>query len=212
MLSRLSNLFVTMSLAQTLRRLPQVVAGLVTIGVGIGLMVQANLGLPPWDVFHQGLAARIGWSFGSVMILVSFIVLLCFVPLREKMGVGTLLNAVLIGLTADATIALVEAPDALWLRWLFMLGAPVLVGLGSGLYIGGGLGPGPRDGVMTGLARRGIQVWKARTGIEVTVLIAGIVLGGSIGVGTLWFTLAIGPLVHFFLPIFALGADGQRRR
>ena len=138
--------------------------------------------------------------------------LLCFIPLREKMGLGTLLNAVLIGLTADVTIALVEAPDAVWLRWLFMFGAPVLVGLGSGLYIGGGLGPGPRDGVMTGLARRGIEVWKARTGIEVTVLIAGIVLGGSIGVGTVWFTLAIGPLVQFFLPGFTLGPDGKRPR
>jgi uncharacterized membrane protein YczE len=123
-----------------------------------------------------------------------------FVPLRERIGLGTVLNAVVIGLVVDATLAVLEQPGSLALRAACMAAGPVVIALGSGLYLGGGLGPGPRDGLMTGIARRGHSIWKVRTGIELTVLAAGVALGGSIGVGTLWFALGIGPLVHVVLP------------
>lgn len=180
-------------------RLLRLLPGLVLFGAGIGIMVPADLGLPPWDVFHQGIANQVGTTLGIVGIAVSVVVLALFIPLREPFGLGTLLNAVVIGLVVDLTIAVLEPPESMLPRVLLMLAGPVLVGLGSGLYIGAVLGPGPRDGLMTALAARGVTVWKARVAIEVTVLIMGYVLGGTIGVGTVWFTLSIGPLVQLFL-------------
>lgn len=178
--------------------------GLVGFGVGIALMIEGDLGLAPWDVFHKGVATQIGWSIGVVLILTSIVVVLGFLALGEKLGLGTILNAVVIGLVVDLTLPILPTPDALPARLAFTIGGPVLIALASGLYIGGGLGPGPRDGLMTGLAKRGIQVWKARTGIEMTVLVIGLFLGGTVGIGTVWFTLGIGPMVQFFLPRLTL--------
>ncbi len=190
--------------AEILRRLPRVVLGLILFGVGIAFMVAGNLGLGPWDVFHQGVSDLIGVRIGTVTVAVGLIILLGFIPLREKVGVGTILNAFLIGMTVNVVLPLLGSPEAMWVRAALMVGGPVVIALGSGLYIGGGLGPGPRDGIMTGLSKRGIKISRARTGIEVTVLLAGIALGGSVGIGTLWFALGIGPMVGYFLPKLTL--------
>jgi uncharacterized membrane protein YczE len=162
-------------------------------------MVRARLGLGPWDVLHQGLATRTGLPIGILVILVGFLVLLGWVPLRQRMGIGTLCNVVLIGLVIDAVLSVVAEPAELATRWAFLLSGVMLVGLGSGLYIGAGLGPGPRDGVMTGLAARGYSLRLVRTLIELSALGAGWALGGTVGVGTLIFALGIGPLVQLFL-------------
>lgn len=182
------------------RRVPVVVAGLVLFGVGIALMVLADLGLAPWDVFHQGVAYRTGLPIGAVVIVTGLVLLAGFGPLGERIGLGTLLNAVIIGLVVDATLAVFDPPDPLAARIALMVLGPVVIAAGSGLYLGGGLGPGPRDGLMTGIARRGHAIWTVRTAIELSVLAVGIALGGSIGVGTLWFALGIGPLVQLALP------------
>ncbi len=184
---------------ETLRRLPALLLGLYLFGAGIALMVAARLGLGPWDVFHQGVSELTGLSIGRVINIVGLAVVLGFIPLRERVGLGTILNAIVIGVSADLTAALLPDLSSAPVRWAAMLGGPVLIAIGSGFYIGAGLGPGPRDGVMTGLARRGVDVWKARFGIELTVLILGLLLGGSVGFGTIWFVLSIGPLVQFFL-------------
>lgn len=181
------------------RRLPRLLVGLVLFGVGIAAMVRADLGLSPWDVLHQGVARHTALSIGTVSILTSLVVLLLWVPLRERPGIGTLCNAVLIGLVVDLTLAVVPPVESLAPRLLLLAAGPVLVALGSGFYIGAGLGPGPRDGLMTGLARRGLAVGPVRGGIEVTVLLLGWALGGTVGIGTVAFTLGIGPLVQLFL-------------
>ncbi len=183
----------------TLRRMPALLVGLWAFGVGISLMVEADLGLGPWDVFHQGVSELTGQSIGRIINLTGLVVVLGFIPLREKVGIGTVLNAIVIGVAADVTSGLLPTLEsALW-RWTAMVAGPVVIAIGSGLYIGAGLGPGPRDGIMTGLAKRGIDVWKARFAIELTALLIGVVLGGSVGVGTVWFAVGIGPLVQFFL-------------
>lgn len=182
--------------------------GLVLFGVGVAMMVAGDLGLGPWDVFHQGLSDLTGVRIGAIIVMVGLVILLGFIPLRERVGIGTILNAFLIGATVNVVLPLLGRPEALWLRAVLMIGGPVVIALGSGLYIGGGLGPGPRDGIMTGLAKRGIKISTARTGIEVTVLLAGIALGGSAGVGTLWFALGIGPMVGYFLPKLTLPEPG----
>lgn len=186
------------------RRLPRLLVGLVLFGVGIAFMVRADLGLSPWDVLHQGVARRTALTIGTVSIITSGCVLLLWVPLRERLGIGTLLNAVGIGLVVDLTLWLVAPVEGLLPRVALLAAGPVLVGAGSGLYIGAGLGPGPRDGLMTGLARRGLAVGPVRGGIEVTVLLLGWVLGGTVGVGTVIFTVTIGPLVALFLRWFAI--------
>lgn len=182
-----------------LARVPGLLLGLVLFGVGIGLKLRSGLGLSPWDAFHQGVANHLPLSIGLVTILVSGLVLLAWIPLRQRVGVGTLLNAVLVGLTIDATLRLIGEAGSTTVRWGYLLGAVGLIGLGSGLYIGARLGPGPRDGVMTGLAARGLSIRLARTVIEGTVLLAGWLLGGAVGVGTVVFAVLIGPLVQFFL-------------
>ena len=187
-----------------MRRMPALLIGLWLFGVGISLMVEADLGLGPGDVFHQGVSELTGQSIGRIINLTGLVVLLGFIPLREKVGIGTVLNAVVIGVAADATSAMLPPlTSPLW-RWPAMAAGPAVIAIGSGLYIGAGLGPGPRDGIMTGLARRGIDVWKARFGIELTALLIGVVLGGSVGVGTVWFAVGIGPLVQFFLTRLSL--------
>jgi uncharacterized membrane protein YczE len=169
-------------------------------GVGIALIIHADLGAAPWDVFHTGVSRLTGMSVGAVTILTGLALLLAWIPLRVTPGLGTILNALEIGVVVDLTLAALPGTDGLAVRVPMMLGGVLLVGIGSGCYIGAGLGPGPRDGIMTGLARRGVSVRAARTGIEVTVLVVGIALGGEIGIGTAVFALGIGPLVHLFLP------------
>ncbi|MCB9373805.1 MAG: hypothetical protein H6518_13680 [Microthrixaceae bacterium] len=190
---------------ETRRRLPRLLLGLVLCGVGLSLLVRAELGLDPWDVFHQGVADHTGIPIGTVSILTGVPVLLAWIPLRERIGLGTVLNVVLIGLTIDATLALVGAPEALAARVGFLVGGTVAFAVGSGFYIGAGLGPGPRDGLMTSIAHRGHSVRVVRTTIEVLVLAVGWLLGGTVGVGTLFFAATIGPLVHLTLPRLTIG-------
>lgn len=196
-------------LSEILRRLPRVTLGLFFFGAGIALMVEADLGLGPWDVFHQGVEGKTGIAIGNVIIITSVFVLLGFIPLREKLGLGTLMNVVLIGLSVNLTLALLPDVSALPVRVGLMVAGPIVIAIGSGLYIGGGLGPGPRDGLMTGLARRGIDVWKARLGIELVVLLVGLILGGTAGIGTVWFALGIGPMVQFFLPRLTMADSAE---
>ena len=183
------------------RRLAQLLPGLVLFGVGIALMVRADLGLSPWQVFHQGVSENAGVAIGTVTIITGIVVLLGWIPLRERFGIGTILNVALIGNVLNVTLVVLPDPlGPLTVRWLGMAGGVVLIALGSGLYIGAGMGPGPRDGLMTGLARRGLHIGAVRTGLEISVLVIGWVLGGTVGAGTLAFALAIGPLIAFFLP------------
>lgn len=183
------------------RRLVQLVAGLTLYGVSIAMMVRGGLGLPPWDVLTVGLVKHLPMSFGQVVIATSFVVLLLWVPLRQLPGLGTLLNAVLIGLVADATLAQLAAPDPWAARAALLVGGILLNGLAGAMYIGSQFGPGPRDGLMTGLVRRtGRSVRLVRTVLEVTVLGTGWLLGGTAGLGTVLYALGIGPLVHTLLP------------
>jgi uncharacterized membrane protein YczE len=190
------------------RRLGQLYAGLVLYGFSMALQIRAGLGLDPWDVFHQGVSERSGLSFGTVVIITGALVLLAWVPLRQKPGLGTVSNVFVIGIAVDASLALV--PDATWLpTQLTMLAAGVpLNALAGSAYIGAGLGPGPRDGLMTGLVRRtGGSVRAIRTGIEVSVLVAGFALGGTVGLGTVVYALSIGPLLGVMLPPLTLRAN-----
>lgn len=181
-------------------RLRRLVLGLVLCGLGIAFMVAADLGLGPWDVLHQGVSRNTGIPIGTVGIIVGLVVLLGWIPLRERIGIGTVLNVIVIGVVIDLTLLGLDTPDAMTLRVGYLLLGPLLFGIGSGFYIGAGLGSGPRDGLMTGLARRGLPVHGVRTGIEVTALVIGFLLGGTAGIGTLLFAFTIGPLVHVFLP------------
>lgn len=187
-----------------LQRLVRLVIGLVLFGTSMAMMVRARLGVGPWDVLHQGLSLRTPLSFGTIVIIVSVVVLLLWIPLRERPGLGTLLNTIVIGLVADAVLSVLVAPASLGWRWVMMLAAVVVNGIGTGLYIGAGLGPGPRDGLMTGLAARGHSIFAVRTGIEVVVLAAGWLLGGTVGVGTVAYALGIGPLAHLLLPLLSV--------
>ena len=173
--------------------------GLALFGFGMGLMVEANLGLPPWEALHQGISIHTPLTIGVAGILTGFVVLLAWIPLRQRPGLGTFLNAILIGLVIDGTLLLIETPASFVARLALMVGGIVIVALGSGLYIGMRLGPGPRDGLMTGLAERGLSIRLARFLIEGSVLLAGWLLGGTIGLGTVAFAVLIGPLVQFFL-------------
>ena len=174
--------------------------GLAVFGVGIALILDAHLGAAPWDVFHTGIADLTGLAVGQVTIITGVVLLMLWIPLGETMGLGTILNAIEIGLVVDLVLPLLPEPELLVARMAMMLGGVVVIAIGSGLYIGAGLGPGPRDGLMTGFAKRGISIRFARTAIELTVLLIGIALGGAIGVGTAVFAFGIGPLVQFFLP------------
>lgn len=198
-MSRLRSILVTHEPGALRARLPRLLLGLVLCGWGIAAMVAADLGLGPWDVLHQGLSRSTGIPIGTVGIIVGALVLLLWIPLREKLGIGTILNVVVIGVVIDLTLLVLPTPDSLWLRVLELGVGPILFAIGSGFYIGAGLGPGPRDGLMTGLARRGLPVGRIRTGIELTALGAGWLLGGTVGIGTAYFAVVIGPLVSWFL-------------
>jgi uncharacterized membrane protein YczE len=182
-------------------RLRRLLLGLVLFGWGIAAMVVADLGLGPWEVLHQGISFRTGIPIGTVGILTGFVVLFGWIPLRERIGLGTVLNVILIGIVIDLTLwGLPDRLDGLALRWGVMVTGVVMIGIGSGYYIGAGMGPGPRDGLMTGLAKRGLHIGWVRTGIEVTVLCLGWLLGGTVGAGTLAFAFGIGPLIAYVLP------------
>jgi uncharacterized membrane protein YczE len=194
------------------RRLTQLIAGLVAFGVGIGLMLQSGLGVPPWDVLHQGLSVRFGLTVGVWSVIVSVVVLLLWIPLGERFGVGTLLNAIIIGLTIDVTAAVVPEAGTTLVAWAMLLGGVLVIGVATGMYIGANLGPGPRDGLMTGIAKKGPSIRLTRAVIEITVLAVGWLLGGTFGPGTVVFALGIGPLVQFFMPRWDLGFGSPSER
>ena len=168
------------------------------------MLVLADLGLDPWDVLHQGLATSFGLPLGAVVVVVSLLVLVLWIPLHERPGLGTVLNAAAVGFVFEAAIAILGDAESIAVRWAFFLGAVVLNAVATAMYVGAGLGPGPRDGLMTGLAARGHPIRHVRTAIEATVLLAGWLLGGSVGIGTIVFALTIGPLVHVALPILTI--------
>jgi uncharacterized membrane protein YczE len=181
-------------------RLVRLYAGLVLFGVSLALMVRADLGLGPWDVFHQGVADRTGLSIGIVVNLTAVLVLLLWIPLRQRPGLGTTSNVVLVGFVTDATLALLTTPGNLALRSAMLVAGILANAVATALYVGAGLGPGPRDGLMTGLAARGHSIRLVRTSIEIAVLALGWLLGGSVGVGTVLYALAIGPLIGYLMP------------
>lgn len=183
-------------------RVVQLFAGLILLGVALALIVEADLGLDPWDVFHQGVSERTDIGLGWVVILTGVVVLVGWVPLRQWPGFGTVANALVVGLAIEASLDVLPTPDAMAARVAFLLAGVLLNGLALGMYIGAGMGPGPRDGLMTGIAARGHSIRVVRTGIELTVLVAGYLLGGSVGIGTIVFALTAGPLVHLTLPWF----------
>jgi uncharacterized membrane protein YczE len=186
-------------------RLAQLYGGLLLYGVSSSLLVLAGLGLDPWDVFHQGLSRTFGLAIGTWAIVVGAFVLLLWIPLRQRPGIGTLSNVVLVGLTMDVVLGHVHAPHGMTARIACLVCGVFLNGVATGAYIGAGLGPGPRDGLMTGLAARGQSIRVVRTGLELTVLVTGWLLGGTVGVGTVVYALSIGPLAHVFIPLFARG-------
>lgn len=193
------------------RRLAQLYCGLVLYGLSDSLLVVGRLGLDPWDVFQQGLARHSTIRIGTWAILVGIAVLALWVPLRQRPGLGTLSNVVVIGLVMDVTLAVMPVPAALWLRVLATTGGIALNGVATGCYIGAGLGPGPRDGLMVGLAARGHSLAMVRSAIEAAVVGVGWALGGNVGVGTLAYAVTIGPLAHLFVPVFTLYKDDEGR-
>jgi len=187
------------------RRLAQLVVGLWLYGTAMAMFIRSGLGLDPWDVLHYGIQTRWGVSFGTVVIVVGFAVLLLWIPLRQWPGLGTVANAVVVGLATDATLTLLPAPQQLGLRWALLLGGIALNGVAGAMYIGSQLGPGPRDGLMTGIARRtGRSIRLVRTVLELTVLGVGWLLGGVVGLGTVLYALSIGPAVQAFLPLLTI--------
>jgi uncharacterized membrane protein YczE len=193
------------------RRAGQLVIGLVLYGLTASMTVLAGLGLDPWDVFHQGLARTFGLGIGTWAIIASVLVLLCgWVPLRQRPGVGTLANALVVGLVMDAILAVAHQPHAMWARIALLIGGVVGNGFATGFYIGAGLGPGPRDGLSTGIAGRGHSMRLVRTTVEGSVLISGFLLGGTVGVGTVFYAVAIGPITHYTIPALAIGRPRVR--
>lgn len=195
-----------------LPRLPGLIVGLILFGLGIALMAEAGLGLGPWEAFHQGLGRLTGLEIGTISVLLGIPILLLWLPLGERPGIGTLLNVVLIGTATNVGIALLPSAVGLGAQLAMMLAGLLIIGLGSGLYLAADLGAGPRDGLMTGLHHRfGWSIRRARTLVEVTVLALGWLLGGTIGIGTLAFAFGIGPLVQFFLGVFDRTGRLERR-
>ena len=192
-----------------LRRGVQLLAGLVLFGVTAAMLVLAGLGLDPWDVLHQGLSRTLGLGIGTWAILVSCLVLLLWWPLRQRPGLGTVANATIVGTVIDIVLSLVHPPHLLWVRIVLMLGGVAGNGIATGLYVGAGLGPGPRDGLSIGIAAKGRSLRVVRTCIEATVLVTGILLGGTVGVGTVVYALSIGPITHVTIPALAIDRPKQ---
>lgn len=193
------------------RRLANLMAGLVLFGTGLAMMLNARLGVPPWDVLHQGLYRQFGLTIGTWSIIVSVLVLALWIPLKERFGIGTILNAVVIGVVFDLAALVLPEPESMVWRVVMLAGGIFTVGFASGLYIGANLGPGPRDGLMTGIAKFGPSIRLTRTLLEVAVLVIGYLLGGTFGVGTVAFALFVGPIVQFFLPRLQVEVPAVRR-
>ena len=195
------------------RRLPQLLAGLLLYGVTLAMVIRGTLGNAPWDVLHQGLARHLPLSIGTAVIAVSLLVLLLWIPLREMPGLGTIANSFLVGLSADAALALIAPTDELWVRVVLTVSGVALNAVATAMYIGSQFGPGPRDGLMTGLHRRtGLPIGLVRTGLEVTVVVVGWLLGGVLGLGTVLYAVAIGPLVQWLLPFFIVNLQDDLRK
>ncbi len=202
---------------RTAERIVRCVFGLVLFGLGITLLIRAELGAAPWDVFHTGVSELTGISTGWVIVITGVLLLLLWIPLGERPGLGTILNATVIGVVVDVSLPVVGESDNLLVRLAMMCAGVVVIAIGSGFYIGAGLGPGPRDGLMTGLSKhtifgRSISVRAARTFVEVVVLLVGVALGGAIGLGTAVFTFTIGPLVQLFLPPLTMSSPAPTQR
>ena len=188
-----------------LRRFVQLQLGLILYGLSLALMVRAELGLNPWSVFHQGLSELTGISLGLVVNLVGALVLVVWIPLRQRPGIGTICNVLVIGAVADLALKVMPPLSDLWIRGLLLATSIALNAIATGAYIGAGLGPGPRDGITTGLVRAtGWQIRWVRTGVEAAVLAMGWAMGGVVGLGTVAYVLANGPLLQIFLPMFSL--------
>jgi uncharacterized membrane protein YczE len=193
------------------RRVLQLLIGLFLYGIAIAMIVRGAVGVAPWDVLTQGLNLRTGLTFGLITIIVGGVVLLAWIPLKQRPGVGTVLNVLLVGPSADIGLALIPADLDLWARILLFAGGLLLLGVASGLYIGGNFGPGPRDGLMTGIHRvTGWPIWVGRTGVEVVVLGIGWLLGGNVGIGTVLFAVLIGPICGYTIPLFRIAPSTGR--
>ncbi|MEO7070761.1 MAG: hypothetical protein ABI131_09750 [Nostocoides sp.] len=189
-------------------RLAQLIVGLWLYGTASAMFVRATLGLDPWDVFHYGVMRHLHLSLGTIVMIVGALVLLLWIPLRQWPGLGTILNSIVIGIAVDVTLGILPAPDGLVPRWALLLGGILVNGIGGALYIGAQLGPGPRDGLMTGIARRsGRSLRLVRTSLEISVLLVGWLLGGVVGLGTVVYALLIGPCIQLFLPILTVRLD-----
>lgn len=195
------------------RRITQLLLGLFLYGFSIGMMIQAGIGVSPWDVLSQGVSLQSGIPFGLTTNLIGLAVLLLWIPIRQKPGVGTILNVLLVGPSAEVGLAVIPVQTELWAQILLFTGGLVLLAVATGLYIGARMGPGPRDGLMTGINRRwGWAIWKVRTGVEITVLAIGWLLGGTVGVGTVAFALLVGPLVNITLPLLLVPEQRPDKR
>ncbi|TBN58007.1 hypothetical protein EYE40_11715 [Glaciihabitans arcticus] len=189
------------------RRIVQLVVGVIFYGLAIALIVRGAIGVAPWDVLTQGIGKQTGLSFGVITVIVSVIVLLLWIPIRQKPGIGTVLNTLLVGPSAELGLALIPEQSELWVRIPLFIAGLVLLAIATGLYIGARFGPGPRDGLMTGIHHRwGVKIWIVRTSIEVVVLSIGWLLGGNVGIGTVAFALLIGPMVNLTIPFFLVPA------
>lgn len=187
-----------------MQRAARLLIGLVLFGFSLALLVKADLGLDPWNVFSQGVSRHAGLSLGAVTVISSLVLLIAFLPLHQRIGVGTVANALIIGPVLDLGLALIPAPHGFGWQLLCLMSAVLGIAIATGLYVGAGWGPGPRDGLMTGIAARGIPLHAARAGIEITVLAIGWALGGTVGLGTVLFAVVIGPLVHRTVPALAI--------
>lgn len=196
-----------LAVASQVRRLPRLLFGLVVFGVGVGMIVAGDHGLPGWDVLHQGLSEQLPISIGTATVAVGVVILVALIALREPIGVGTICNVLVIGPAVDATLWVLDDPTNQVVRIALTLLGPFVVAVGSGFYLGVRLGPGPRDGLMTALGHRGVTLWKARFGIEATALIVGMLLGGTVGWGTVWFLVTIGPSVQWAIDRFSVPVE-----
>ena len=201
----MSTLFAVPPWPEVRRRLLPLIAGLVICGIAFALIVQADLGLDPWDVLHQGISDLTGISIGMVSVLVGVVVVFGWIPLRQRLGIGTILNALIIGTTMDLVLPLLPEPDDALTQWTLLVIGLVIAGPGIGMYIGARLGPGPRDGIMTGIAERGPSIRLVRTGIELAALALGFLLGGTVGIGTVLFAVTVGPNTQFWLDRLDMG-------
>ena len=193
--------------APRVRRVVQLLIGLALFAVSLSFTVEPKLGASPWTVFHEGASDQTNLSFGTVVSLTGVLLLGALWWLKEPVGLGTVLNVAIIGPIADVSLRIIPDLENMVVRVLMLGTAPVLLGLGTGLYLGTAVGPGPRDGIMTALNKRGIETWKARTAIELTALAVGFLLGGIAGLGTIWMAIAVGPCVQFFLPWFRIDTE-----